>query len=772
MTPIENMIRKVESSSINNASTDEKVMIVEILKKNEVKLLPKKPFITLGKEIHYYLISTKKKVVVNDLFCNISGVGFKLNLLLQYAVKCRDTEKTAKVLCGYANLQERLDDLIKSTIDQYIKNQSIKDKEFALRFYEHQENLEQFIAFEADSKWGLNLTITAKPENEKHLKPILINSNSGSSSGWDVRVKDYEKRLNLSLECQIGIDEENREKAILHLNIEKELRAIIKKITLDYFINEVSLQVFKEKLKSSVKEELIQRINEKCSVYGRRVTFMNLSTTDSALQPSEYPIITYLVKCRIAEYTDTIEVNNEVLISLEDIGLFRTSDVDDLEDYIKKLLDRIVQDHLFDKTYLEVVLELEEPKQQIINEVKEELQKIGYSVKHHMVVPNLPPLELKNGFKIKREKIFVTNDSRVPVNIEISINGRILDLLNENVKTIIESQGNVQDTIYQKAENIIENQINELNPNVVFMYFNVPEKPDQKSVDQLLKEKIREEFQHFKIVNLNISLKLLENEITRHVSKLIHTITSSELNSFKVELVPLRGEEHVERVIFETEYKIIGVHPDGWFTYQTNAINNDKVNAEKQVEAINKTMKRGISEILETFPIDVLRYGEVTVLEKIKKIINVKINQLVAKAYGLNIEVLTFRREATLWEQDRLATNAETAREHFDNNRKAAAIANKSRLKELETLYKNKEELLESDIEAVADELAEIDKKINEITDQVPTYQIGQKKKVQKQLTEPHKSDEFSFEDYLDNYTDPSKQIEESKTKKDEDEES
>lgn len=761
MTPIENIIRMVESTSDSDSSTDKKIIIVEILKNGEVNVLPKKPFIALGRNIKYYLVSTRNKVVVSDLVCTVSGVGFKLNLLFQYSVKCQNPEKTIKILCGHNNIQNRLDELLNLCIDQYCKNQSINDQGFAFNFYKHKENLEQFIYLEANSKWGLDLQITITPENEKHLKPIHINSNTGSSGGWDVRVKDYEKRLNVSFESQFGIDEENKIKAVLNLNVEQETRAIIKKEMLAYFMNEVSLQEFKENLKSKVKEELTQRINNQCIQYGRRITFINLSTSDSAIQPKEYPIIEHPVVCRIAEYSDSIVVNNEVLISLNNIGLYRTAGIENLEKYIKNILNRVVQDQLFDQTYLEVLLKLDEPKQRIIDEVRKELKKIGYEVKHHMVVPNLAPLKLKDGFKIKKEQIFTTRDSRVPVNLEISLQGKIVDLLNETVKSLIEAKEDVETAIYRKVLEALENQINKLNPDQIFMYFHVSKEVGEDSVDYLLKQCIQKELEGFKILNLNISLKLLENEITRHVSKLINTIKSSKLNSFKVELIPLRGEENVEKVVFEAEYQIIGVHPDGWYTYQTNAINNDKVNVEKQVEAINQTMKRGISETLETFPIEVLRYGEVNVLKNIKIIINKKVNELVAKAYGLNIEVLTFRREATLWEQDRLATNAETAREHFDNNRKAAEIANKNRLKELEILYKSRTELLESDLEAVADELVEIDNKIKEITDQVPTYQIGQTKKNQQQLTAPNKSGEFSFDDYIES----SRQIEETKYK-------
>lgn len=755
MTPIENVIRRVDSMSIKLDAPSEQLIIAEVSGKGQVKVLASKPLITFTKDIRYYLVSMKKKAIVRNLSCSITTIKSQLNLIVDYSVTCQYPEKVVEKLVAEKNIQQRLDQFIIEWVMEYPKTENIEDETFISDFYVYQDRLAQSLADNA-LQLGLLLNIDIRPENAAHLKAITIKSESETSGAWEVRVKDYAHTISLTGECGLQVTEAGKAKAAVSLNVESRLRAIVRREVAAYLLEHITLQSLRTDLNSTIKQQIIARINGQCEKYGRSVTYLNLTAPDNLINPPEHPVIHHEVTdCRITDYSKSISVSNEVLIRLEDIGLYRSSSINALDEWIKEQLDTIVQEELFDQTYLDILLNLDGPKGKIKFRLEEGLKSVGYAVKHHLVVPNLAPLKLREGFKIRKEATLVTKDSRVPINLEITIRGKIEDLTICRVKSLVESMDNVEEVIEEEAIEAAEAVISRLNPDEVFMDFHASRNIKDTSVEKKLEESMKDVLKEFGIVNLRITLKLLESDITRYLQIILQAANTKKLNGLKIDVSPLRNEENSERVTFELEYQLRGVHPDGWFVFQSNVVNNEQTDFEGLVSAINLTLKRDIASVLETFPMHNLRYGSVKDLNVIRRIIELKIKQTIAKAYGLSIDLIVFKRGVTLWEQERLATNAATAKEGFNSEREAVEIVHKARMKELTELNEKRAELLKADPEMVEEELASVTKKIEEIVNEMPRYQIGQKTVTQKKLQAP-KKDDFSYDDYISS----SKQLE------------
>ncbi len=749
MTSIDNIIRRTGSSTDKYDYSHEKMVVVEMLKSDEAKVLPKKPLFAIGRDIRSYVISTKNKAIVKGFLCPFSTLHYSVNLSIDYSVICTDRELMASVLCGDKNPQDKLEACLANWIRAYISNNRINDEEFITQFYKHQSNLKQFLSVEAKEKAGLVLNTEIVLENEGLLKRITINANSEEGTNWEVRVKDYSERLGLNIECGLDVDEEYKINALLKLNVEDELRQIVEQTVTRYLLDHVTLQEFKENLRTSIKKELIKRIEEACVPYGRYISFMNLTSSDQAIIPKNYPVIEHEVLCKIKNHEGFIPITNRVRVSLKNLGLFRESGIDSLKGEVNRLLDEIVQQEMFDRTYLDLILKLDEIKTSITDEFRAQMMKLGFAIKMHTIMPELEPLKLIDGFKVKRNAIFPTHDSRVEISLDVDIRGKIKDLNKDMVRGLIESQRNVEDKIIQFAIDTIENEVNILDPDKVYIDFKVSRNPEKPSVERRLKKAVRKRLEDFYIDDLTISLKIVEDKFSQHITAMTQAINLGKLNAFKVDIVSLRGEEHNEHITFEAEYKLNGIHPNGWYTFQSNMLGLENIDYSAQIKGINETLKRSISKVLNTFPIDSLRYGDYKDLGKIKLVAEEAVKEVAGELYGLSIDIVNLQRETTFWEEDIAQMNDRMAKDHFQFNRTASGLTHKSRMAELEALLEQKQKLVTSPQEDVQEELEEIEAKINKITHDTPTYNAIPNKDLKKKLGGPNTKNEFNLDDYI-----------------------
>ncbi len=412
----------------------------------------------------------------------------------------------------------------------------------------------------------------------------------------------------------------------------------------------------------------------------------------------------------ISDYYNKVRVKNVALITSV------AGSVNEKKVRLEGVMERATQEVLFGVSYAEVLLEFEHLRKQIKARINHYMLSMDCELKQHMIIPDLPELQLKHGVNIKEVYECPTQDDRVMVNLEVNLHARIVDLGAERIRVLLDRQMNILDGVKKSLSLCIESELRLKQPEEVFMYFHMSDAERGESVQQALSKAATTMLEGYGMSDFNISFKLMENELTRYLQKLINRINIEGMNSFEVEVVPLVNERNLGGVTFEMEYNLYGVHPGGWFKFQSSALYSDEANLEKRVSVINDTLKRTIREVLSTIPLGVLRYGDYTILKEIQKVVAAKTSEVAAKTYGLGIELINFHRNASIEEQSQYVdARAEVALEAGGSSEQNVEVFERNML-QLQKLWKKRILLLTQDETKAGDKLAETDRKIREVT--------------------------------------------------------
>jgi hypothetical protein len=729
---LEKVIRRLEPPP-ERLETDERVVIFDA---HAGKVLTKKPLISIGRDIHCYLVSTRRQTEkCQGPVCRIKSPVTLLSM---------EVEVTYEPLCEKGN-EERLvaalakgqqpaavvDRFIADRVQDFVARESGAARDVCLEFPQLQGFLQSFVAERARYDLGLTLDLTIDPRLEKELKTISVEIDF-----FPVRVCDQDEQVDLKLSTELEVDPENKMRALLFYHQMTSPADLVRQVVSKTLAEEVTLHAFSYELKGKVRSRLIEALNLRLGPEGRKVTFLRLERTAADEPSAGVPEMEHTVDCRIAECEDVIPIKHRLKLTLRDLGRFRSSGVRDLTAWVTARLEEITRDVLFERRYLDVLLDFAPDEAEIKVRMEREAHEIGYTVKQLVAAPELEPLRWRDeGFLLENiEGNFGTRDSRIDVGLKVVIKGKITDLRNPKLQKYLTPRSRLLERIGELVLRETRQIIHDVSPEHFYMRFAYSENPKEQAVREMIETRIALVLSDFfGIEDVGVIPKLLETELTKRLDALRH-----KTHSLEVACAPLNrsGEE----VNYRIDFDILGVPSNGWYFFLSKSHASEE---EEHLKMICEVIAEDVKSKLQVAPKEILQFTEMGRYHDLTQVLQRSVRAKVEGVFGLSVQIINMNRLATYGEttskhavEHAIYTSLETGKKILENKRD-----------DLLKLYAERSRMIGTDIESDDPILTDLEQRIRKLEQQISPDQMERGQQEVKTLlpapTEDSKAEEW-----------------------------
>lgn len=718
----EKIVREVEKDASVKPSS-ERFFILEKRKK-EIRILEKNSFLTsiFGGQLSYYIVANNSdasnlfegftKCIVRDFNGDRS-----IDIIIDYEVSCPPGKEASALyaLCS-SNLQP--EDELESIIKKYVAEYSHSDgNHFIDNYLTERSRLQEVLSYGIQQDTGLFFQLRISLDREKDLQAFEIQPTS-----FSVRVQDCDDVFDIQLHTQLIVDENNKVRAILKVGREFELANLIKDSVRKFLRENISVRQFYSSLSTNIRDEIFERINSLVFEYGRRIDFLTLTSDAITSAPQQFEEIKPDVDCEIHDPTSiSFTISNVLQMELRDIGKFRISQISDLESWAKLKLEPIVKTALFQKKYIEVLLDFDEIAEAIKSRMRIAAEEIGYSIEQIVSTPELAPLKLTKDFDIDiADESFTLKDAKVEIRLNIIPTLHIPNL--REIEDDLSPSIDLEKAIRKHIVDVVRRFLNNVEPERFYMRFSAPsvQLGEHTSIEEELSSIIQNALEiRFKAQMSSISIKTLDTEIKLCYERLFERIDSFELefNSFK----------DGKPVYLNGDFQINGVDQFSWYTFQAR---------KPTPESIKQCIKKGVHSKLSTLPSEVLSYNNLETQTRLEQIVSQVATDSVIKQFGLLIEVNNVSRKLTQLEElksgaeqdlerlriGKIAATAAARQAELDSQLQIVQASSQSSVDELEKLLRKRHQII--DLEDNEEELEELNEKIEKLQANPPSGSI------------------------------------------------
>lgn len=707
---LDNVIRLVKDAEVNTGDLHGGKVIR--LDANKDEILYKRVFITFNRNIRYYWVSTYNRAE-SSTECPVKDFSTDKSIVIKmkYEASCPPGNEEKAVLALYkgSNPGATLNDLLNSWVRDFTDDIRRSKNRPVLDFYNYYRELKGTLVEKAARYTGLAIDFLMTLKHEDQLKPEKI-----ASANFPVRIDECEGELNLKYDAGVAVDPKRKIDAILNYDRLHELEKLITRSIQEYVLAHIPLHDFIYHLKDSVKQRLTDMLNDVLQDHGRKIAWLNLDA-DEAKQPGpETQNIHHMVKCDIKSQDYTIDIHHKLLVQLEDYGKYKkyqteSRSTDDLEKLIKIKLNDITQGVLYDKTYVDILLdfEKEEDNQVILKDIKRDMQQflisIGYSVKHLMVEPDVEIFVLKrDGFHlVVPEQDYSTRDTRVKIRFEVVARGRLKEL--KKIQRYIVPNKDVKKEMIDVISNVVQAKMHEIEPEEFYMPDNFP---GCELVEGRLRNAIIGKLEEvFYTEDVFVTIKPAENDLIERFQKL----KQDSPYLFDIEIFSQLGGGHKEKVLYDIEFYIVNVHKHGWQPFLLRKYGSH----EEEVAKIIETLGRDIKDKFQSLPAYVLLGNDMEVKRQLVSTARLS-HSKIAVMFGLDIEITLVTRRETELEKANYEVRMEQIEQQKEKEKKMIEIVTEADLDDLQKLRDKKSELIDPDCPD-DDALQEVDQRITDL---------------------------------------------------------
>lgn len=751
--PLDKIIRRMESDWLpTQLEPEERLMIFDV---GAGKILAKKPLFSLGRDIRYYLVSTRRRPVeCEGLVCRVKSASTRLSIdiAVRYEARCDkgNEEKLVAALVRGGRTAAMVDRFIADRVEDFVAGESAATRDVCLEFLQLRGALQVYIADRVRNELGLTLDVLARPLIENELKVIVVKTDY-----FPVRVCDHDDPVELKITTDLEIDSANSMRAVLFHHREAELEESIRQVVRQVLAEQVTLHSFTFELTTKVRRHLIEAINARLTHEGRRIAYLQLESRTNTNRAAGIGEIEYSVSCRIADCEAPIDIRHRLKLSLCDFGRFRSSGIEDLEAWVTARLDDITRDVLFERRYLDLLLAFRPDEIEIKTRIEREVGEVGYTVKQLITAPALEPLRWKEGFLIENlSDTFATRDSRIDVGLNIVVKGKITDLRNPNLQKYLTPRsrlfGDLRGAVLRETRQIIHG----VSPEHFYMRFAYSDDANTPAVRETLEKQIGELLaERFAVEDIGVIAKPLETELTKRLEYLQRgphkvDITCSPLN---------RGGEEVQ---YRIDFDILGVPPDGWYAFRAKSYGSPKKehgkirqaiskndetigeipqvlfenlleepevekaiveNAEKELQRIREVIAEDVKTKLQVAPRDILQFTDLGRYRDLMQVIQQSLRGKVEMVFGLRIHIVNINRLATHGEQK----GNEAVKHAIDTSMETGKEILSRKQADLHMLYAKRSEMIASDMGSDDPIFADLEQRIRTLEEEVSPDQFA-----------------------------------------------
>jgi hypothetical protein len=558
---------------------------------------------------------------------------WRLGLQLKYLVSCSggNEVKLAESLGNGSHPGAVLTDLLNKWIKEYSGN---NQADFIENYYSRKDDFLAHLSRRAIAEIGLNLTASVQLEAESSaLGPIVI-----PPIHFPVRFNDDNEERDLKLETEVQVDPDRKILAMLSVSRNHTIEELIKTKTREYFAASVSLNTFRvpaerRRLEQSLKKQLDVFLLP----FGRQLAFVSLGRVDE-IEDAFFEAKRDVRFANIQEYDREVVINNTVQMSLRDYVLYKNSGVKTLNAWLDENLPQIIHNVLFGKRYIDLLVGFGPLEKEIKQRLSERAESIGYTIRHLITVPDLPPYEWLENFDVEVEREYETNMPKFPVKLGVIVTARIRRL--QDIENYLNRRQDVPKLMRDAIESEVRRFLHSVDPERFYMRFSFTE-PDEPepAIEQALRELIETRLEEkFKAEIIAIVFKMRDTDITDVWS----TLEKSEGEL----LIKLPSFSDTEGVTYRARVRIESIHSRGWNRFRTSS---------PEIEKICERLSEHVLSQLGTFANADLVYTHIETQKQIEKLIEALAKKYATEEFGLVIRVTNIRREATIIEVDERA---------------------------------------------------------------------------------------------------------------------
>lgn len=709
--PLDRVIKRIETPKPDlDDSRGEKLVLIDARRGRE-RVLQRRPFWGLGVDLRTFVVSSLGTAECQGPDCRFRDLatGRSIDFRILYEARCATdgAESLVLELGAHDNPQLHLDNLLEAWTQELLRERKRKGEDVIGGFYSVKPLLEKHLVARSRGI-GLEIEAVVELKGESELRPFLLNT-----SPFSVKLKDYDQEVSIRLKAEFVVDPDRKLQAVLRREHLSELEARVKDRTRTFMLESVSLHDLTFGLKDGVRADLRATLEKLLVDEGRSVAHLVIDTV-SFPSMERSCTVEYPVRCKIKEPSTEVVLDNTLLLALEDLGRWRMSGFSTLEEWCETAIAPVAREQLFDRSYLDLLLEFTTTEERIKELVKESAARVGYSVHHHIVLPALPPLELPKGFSVEFDGEFATLDSRIEVGLEGVFHGRIPNL--RKIERLLSPRIDVEEEMKRSVLEVTKRVMHGIHPERFYMRFQQSDVAGESPVEEEIRGAIRAELEScFAVVEPTIVLKVKETPLTKRVTDLCKGHHSVELIC-----TPLLSAGADEEVPFVVYFEVLGVRD--WFTFYSKGYES----ATEEIKAIKEILVAELKSMLETVPQKQLQYREFQDKVVISQHVFTRAVEKIDQVFGLMVRIITMRRLPTIKERTLLSVHASYAEQYGLAEKKGLQRKLDFRLGEYDRLVKRLAKLQESDMDPDDPEILRLREQIaefeSEITQKSPDF--------------------------------------------------
>ena len=637
---LDNVIMKLNEADVSEQSSSltKKVIIIDAKTK---QVLDKKPRITFGRQLEFFLVSNENDPR-NVAEGSIPGFAIgdfstdrKIDIFVKYQVSCPSGHEkdVAEALFDIDSATPGI--VFEGKLLNWLKsyaNQEIRFSDFTTDYSRQLLDLQKHAITEAEViGLRLRLRLSLELDESNKLKPFPVDLGD-----FPVLLNDFEEEINFNCRANLSIAENGKVNAILSYGRLGELKNILQAEIQSYLRKHVSLYSLCYDFEEYIRRRLVANLDKTLASHGRRIEgFFPSPDLTSQLRMPEPDPIQCDVEHDIQGYggviiKNVIEVEPQPQASdnhLETGVLkYRKARISDIEKWFREKLEKTIHRYLFDFRYVDILLKYS-PKS-IKDKLDEEAEKIGYSVRLISTVPDLKPLKLRTeGFRVELSETFPTKQNSVKIKLGIDVRGKIEDL--SSIKDILNDPRNdVHNLIEKEIVDSIKTILHRVEPANFYAQEGLIAYIDDYSSEEAIKDKITRSIELSLNEKFGASSQVALQALNTELLDLIAKLTRGADHDFEILLSPSRDPG--EKILFKGLFQINGVAKDQWDTFASR---------RPDVENVKKSIQDCIRQWFSTLSSDTLNYQSTKGLRELLKNANSLAVPKIMQKYGLLVSI-------------------------------------------------------------------------------------------------------------------------------------
>ncbi len=497
------------------------------------EIVYKRPFLSSSKrDWQSFAYSREKIYELKDVEKHLESLDRSLSISVLFHLKFQllekvDLEVLAKLIDSNESQEKAMEDILFSWVDEYVNNNDdgIRD------FVEDQSRVGQQLVYRAKNL-GIQLELVLSYKDQDVLDSKTI------EGSFPLRVRDYHGKIKLGYRLDLEAMEEHKTEALMAYSSQQAFERKINKSIREYLSTGASttLHSLYFELNATVRQTLEEYLNPILEEDGLFIVFVELNV-DFGLKPVVRKEINCSVEC-FTKNNQKVTVNHRLILTLDDLGKFFSSGIDDLDQWVENELQRLTNDFIFEKNFTDLAINFDDVE--IKEGMKKEVGRIGYKVKQLITIPDLQRIIPEYiEFEIGGEEEFATRQDELKIKLNIVVMGRVNDiskitwLLSPNI-----TKESIINKIKERVLIMVKRLIHNTEPEEFYMKFDFTDLPGEQSLSDKLQERIREGLKDdFGVSNVEILCKPLATDLAKKFSDIygvsVPLVIESKLHRFK-----------------------------------------------------------------------------------------------------------------------------------------------------------------------------------------------------------------------------------------------